>query len=151
VGVKVSSLARQQDTLRIEVGPGEDEVVEVVYRPGALTLEIADRLRELQDSPFQVDAALVLLEPMLVSWDLLDDNNEPLPVTAEGIKQVPLQFLGKLIEKMQASGTVDPEEGKASGDSSLQEAGQVTRLPGSSSFEPRSTTDVNPGNSLSSQ
>ena len=64
--MKLSSLAGETATTVVRVGNEENDKVTVIYRPGALTLEVADQLREVQEGGFQVEAVLYLLKPMLV-------------------------------------------------------------------------------------
>jgi hypothetical protein len=43
----------------------------------------------------------VLLEPVLAWWDVLDDQDQRIPPTAENIKRMPMAFVMKVIAKVQ--------------------------------------------------
>lgn len=118
--MKLSNLVGETATAVVHVGPAEDDNVTVVYRPGALTLETADKLVEARNSDFAIRAVEELLRPLLVSWDLTDDEGNEIPCNEETLKKVPLNFLGMLVEQITMDNRPTPEEGKGSGDGSQQ-------------------------------
>ncbi len=161
--MKLSALKGKIQKTWIEI-PGEDgepsDKVEVHYRPGALTLEVSDQLQELARTDMEINVILVLLEPILVWWDLeddvLDEEGNPtgetvnLPVTSEGIKKVPLSFLGMIMDTMNeesrpgplteetSDGSSVPEvslDGSQNGIQSSESQGTLVSLPGTSSTE----------------
>ena len=162
--MKLSALKGKVEKTFIEI-PGEAEGappdhVEVHYRPGALTLEVVDKLQAISEQEMQIDVVGILLEPILVWWDLddevLDDAGNPtgevvnLPVTAEGIRKVPLTFLGLILDQINKESRPDPlpegtsddssppevtSDGSQSGIHSSESPGTLVALPGSSSIE----------------
>lgn len=162
--MKLSALKGKVEKTFIEI-PGETEgappdQVEVHYRPGALTLEVVDQLEAISRQELQIDVVKVLLEPILEWWDLddevLDDEGNPtgefvnLPVTGDGIKKVPLSFLGLILDQINKESRPDPlpEETSddisppevmldesQSGTQSSESPGTLVALPGSSSTE----------------
>ena len=138
MGVRVGSLAKQEEDAQIRVGENDEDVVNIRYRPGALTLGALDRMGEAASSRvFDAGAFEELLKPILVSWDLLDDEGNPLPITREGLHQLPMEFLGELISTLASGAKVDAEEGKASsGTSEVTERSDSSLIGTSSSEQP---------------
>jgi hypothetical protein len=118
MGVKVGTLAKRVETARMTVPGGEgeeDEYVNLEFRPGALTLGALSRLYEAAKADtFDPEAMEEMLKPILVSWDLLDDDGSPLPITREGLHKLPMEFVGELITVLAGNAKVDDAEGKAS-------------------------------------
>lgn len=84
----------------------DGEPIWVDYKPGELTLEINDKIKEAIESGLEADIAQIMLEPLVVDWDLedevLDDDGkatgEVVHLTPEaGLKKVPLEFLGLVL------------------------------------------------------
>ena len=140
--MKVTALSKKIHRVWIEV-PGEEgtepDKVWVDVRPGALTGEVADQMQEASISGFNTDVAYPILEAMLVDWDLeedvVGDNGQPtgevrkLPVTREGIKKIPLSFLGLVLEGIQEDVRPNPTTGETSEDISppmVQPAGSLS-------------------------
>lgn len=150
--MKLSTLAGKEQELDIRVGDGPEDVVHVVYQPGNLTLEFADKIRELQAEGFDMEIALELLTRTLVSWDLENEDGSPLGVEPEAIKKIPIAFLGQLMGAMEAEARPNrSRDGTSDEPSSLA---PVTSLHGTSSAEqpdsgesPRGSllTDPSPG------
>lgn len=139
MGVRVSKLTLHVDEVAIKVGPDPEDVVNVSYRPGALTLGALERLQEMSNSGQHVESIAEMLKPILVTWDLLDENDNPLPIDYSGLSQVPIEFLGQLIDAISGTAKVDPDEGKVLGVISQPEDPSVTPLTGTSSSEPQTT------------
>lgn len=165
--MKLSALLGQITKTFIEVPGDEDggppEKVEVHYRPGALTIEVSDRLREAANSGWDQDVVLVMLEPILVWWDLEDEievENEDgsisvetrnLGVTVEDIKKVPLNFLGLVLDQMNSESRPNPTMDETLEDGSPPEASQEESPAGTPSSKSPSTLGAPPGNSSSNQ
>lgn len=135
--MKVSTLKAKIRRLWITV-PGEDgaedEKVWVDYRPGALTLEVADDLKEAVASGFDSDSAFVMVRSVLAGWDLEDDDGSPLGITDEDIKKVPLQFLGLVMQAMEDDSRPNSQRGATSNGSLPQTEPQDESRSGTSSF-----------------
>jgi hypothetical protein len=158
--MKLSALKGKVQKTWIEI-PGEDgeppDKVEVHYRPGALTLEVSDQLQELARTNMEINVILVLLEPILVWWDLedevLDEEGNPtgetinLPVTPEGIKKVPLSFLGMIMDTINEESRPSPLTEETSEDSSAPEVSLADAQNGTQSSESPGTLVSLPGSS----
>lgn len=66
--------------------PFESDSLTISYRPAAITLKIA----------YSDDIAQVLNQ-VLVGWNLEDDEGRPYPTTVEALKNLPIEFLARVI------------------------------------------------------
>ena len=92
---KLEALTRDTAKVSIPFGP---EKLTVEYRPGALTSALIAQLTNVDP---EAEMAAAVLEPMsrlLVSWDLLYDDERPIPTTVDGLKRVPLTVLTTVAE-----------------------------------------------------
>jgi hypothetical protein len=132
--MKLSNLAPAVRHLEVRVGPGDEDVVKVGYRPGALTLEIADKLKELRDDPMaDLKVAEVFLLPLLESWDLQDDDGNVLPVTRESFAKLPIEFLGMMFLEIRTDALPNPQMPATSNGGSVQEEREEGSLSGTGS------------------
>ena len=53
---------------------------------------------------------------LLVSWDVLDDAGDPLPITVEWLERLPMPFINALVGAMLTDGLPNPQNGKVSPD-----------------------------------
>jgi hypothetical protein len=150
--MKVSALKGKERTIPITV-PGEDgdpdEIVHITYRPGAVDLEMSDKITEAVLNGVEADVALIMLEPMLVSWELTDDDGLPWPVDVEHLRKTPLQFIGLILEAIQEDSRPNPPRDATSDDGSPQTASSDASPNGTPSSEPQIDSTVPLGNSLS--
>jgi hypothetical protein len=79
--------------------PGLEDLGELnlTYIPGALTPEVEDQILEVAEQPGQGAFITSFLEELIEDWDLLDENDMPIPITKEALKPVPIQFLGQVL------------------------------------------------------
>jgi hypothetical protein len=162
--MKVSTLKSRTRKIWIEV-PGDDgspnEKIWVDYRPGALTLEVSEKIKEAILSGFDSDVVFVMLTNLLDGWDLqvdvYDEYGNPtgevhqLGVTPDEIKTVPLTFLGEIITKIEDDSRPNLERDVTSDAGSQQTEQSVTSPNGTFSSEQQTDSDVLPGSSLSNQ
>lgn len=146
--MKVSALKAQIRRLWVEV-PGEEEgsteKIWVDYRPGALTLEVSEELKDAVQSGFETDVAFSLLRRVLAGWDLQNDEGGQLGVSDAEIKTIPLQFLGKIMQAIEEDSRPNAERDVTSSDSSQQREQQETSPNGTSSSEQRTGSLVSRG------
>lgn len=119
----LQSITGKRVTLNVPVDKGNPESgsVRIVYKPRAFTprLEKAIRLAAENEGTDE-DAALyrVLQQvcTVIVEWDLraTDDAPEPIPLTPEGLQDVPYAFIMELFEAIRADQEPDPTTGKGS-------------------------------------
>jgi hypothetical protein len=151
--VRLSSLKGGVRELPVEF-PGEngaeDEVLNVQYRPGELTIEAAEQMRDAIAADRTENVALILLEKVLVGWDLQQDvydeagnsvGVEDVPCDRQGLRIIPLPALGVIMNAMMEDVRPDPQKDVPSEDGSLQEGTSDTSQNGTLSSEPQSTTE----------
>lgn len=162
--MKVSTLKSRTRKIWIEV-PGDDgkpnEKIWVNYRPGELTLEVSEKIKEAMLSGFDSDVIFVMLTNLLDSWDLqvdlYDEWGNPtgevaqLGVSPDEIKTVPLSFLGEVISNIEDDSRPNPQRDVTSDAGSQQTEQSVTSPNGTSLSEQQTGSDVPPGSSLSNQ
>lgn len=148
--MKVSKLKGRVTTSYVEVPPDEDggeaEKVEFRYRPGALDLaavESLDQARLAQDN----GAIRALLEPIIVWWDVTDDEGNNLEPKGDDLGQMPLDFLSKIIDKMMEEIVPNAPTPGPSADGSQQMDVSGSAQNGTSSFESPSTSTAPRGTS----
>lgn len=152
--MKLSALKSRTRTLEIPVSGEEgepDEIVKVIYRPGEITLEVSDNIKEAIASGFEADAAYAVLKPILVSWDLQDEDGSPLPVTEETLRIVPLTFLGLVMAAVEDDARPNLQRGVTSQGTLSQMVPPDASQNGTSFSEPQTGSDADLGNSLVSQ
>lgn len=134
MGVKVSTLAKKVEQARMVVGDDPDDVVNIEFRPGAITLGAMDKLAQAAAAA-SFDPAVFedLLTPILVKWDLLDDDGTPLPIDRTGLHKLPLEFVGELITVLTTNSEIDEDSGKALDVTLPQTDNSVTSPTGTSS------------------
>ena len=156
--MKVSTLKSRVHRLWIDV-PGDDggpnEKVWVDYRPGELTLNVSDRIKEALESGFEQDVAFVMITSLLAGWDLqtdvLDQWGNPtgdlrqLGTSEADIKTVPLTFLGEILGKIETDSRPNPRRDVTSDAGSQPAEQSVTSPNGTSSSEQPTDLAASPG------
>lgn len=86
--IRLSELTQGMRTrLRVEMGHGL--AVEVEYRSGQVTpAYLAGRPAEESVAEFFAGIGL--------TWDIVDDDGTPVPITAEGLQQVPAEVVNRI-------------------------------------------------------
>lgn len=146
--MKVSELNSRTRQLPITVAgqDGEpDEVVHVTYRPGALTLGVSDKIREVAESGFEADVAKVMLLPLIVEWDLEEEDGSQLPFNEETLKSVPIEFLGMVLSAIAEDARPNLSRAGTSNDSSAQMGTSDPAPIGTHSSEQQIVSDAPPG------
>lgn len=85
--ITVGALKRNARILSIAVDA--ESSVDVEYRPGAVTPALVEDVSK-------TDAEMPLvqfLSALLVKWDILGEDGQPLPVTPATLAELPLEFL----------------------------------------------------------
>lgn len=95
--------------------PFVGDVLNVEYRPMSYTPEQLDKMQadaaKAKDPKAAVAGMVDQMLKLLVSWDLTqDDGSTPIPITAEGLRGVPLNVYTEVMRAVardQTSGEVD--------------------------------------------
>ena len=119
-----------------------DETLNIEYRPGELTIGTAEDMYEAIAKGNSAIVGSILLEKILVSWDLMDDevdeNGEPtgrtvpVPVSEKGFRKVPLPALGIILQAMTEEMVPTPQKSEDSDELSRPEEPQARSLSGTS-------------------
>lgn len=149
--MKVSSLKAKVSRIWIEI-PGENEGdpverIWIDYRPGELTLAVADELKEAVATGFESDMAKIMLTKVLADWDLQNEDGSPMGVSEEEVKSVPLTFLGLIMAGIEADSRPNAQRDVISGGGSPQTEQPDPSLNGTSSSERQTGSLSVPGNS----
>jgi hypothetical protein len=106
MALKRSSMAEKVRTITVV---WEDESVDVGIYPGrytpALIQEVTARAEAAgaEAESDQVEAIAAMVEPLLAWWDVLDDEGERLPATAEVIATLPITFTMLVVQEAGAA------------------------------------------------
>jgi hypothetical protein len=91
MGLKLSDLAVKVRNLAVDVGDGA--VVNVVYKPHEMTLQDELLISNTEDAEDRVTLIIGLLARVVVNWDILGDDEKPLPVTVKTLGLLPSSVL----------------------------------------------------------
>jgi hypothetical protein len=95
------------------------ETINVTYRPAAYTPALEEEsqrmLQETTDGASLSRMLATLLEPIMESWDVLDDQDQPIPCTLEGLREVPFQLQSAVIQAVAADTNPQAPKSKRSG------------------------------------
>lgn len=103
MGVRLSEMKARVTETSLE---WDGEVVAFAYKPNEFTMELADDISAAAESE-DMSAVSAMLAPIVVWWDVLDDNDERIPPTADHMRAFPLNFLVRIMKSITAD--QDPE------------------------------------------
>lgn len=103
MGVRLSEMKAKVKESQIT---WDDQTVDFAYKPNEFTMELADQIDAAAKSE-STDIVSLLLAPIIVWWDVLDDKDKRIPVTPDTMGQFPLNFLLALMRQITAD--QDPE------------------------------------------
>ena len=86
----------------------QDEPVQITYRPNYMTPERQSIMAAATEAKAATEGFVELVVGMIVSWDVLDEHDEPVAVTAEFVRQLPYSFLAAAV--MAAGEAMQPGE-----------------------------------------
>lgn len=154
--MKVSALKGRRVTVPVVIPGGEgeqDETVMLTFHPGALTLELWENLTALAANPASADVEAFKTflmnpdDPLVVDWDLENDDGSKFPCDAEHLAKMPFDFLGMMVDAIGTSSLPNQPKGGTSDGGSLQKEPQEPAPGGSQSSEPQTALAAVPGNS----
>jgi hypothetical protein len=135
--MKLSQLVEDRRELAIAVGSGS---IVLGYNPSGVTPRMMAMADEAQKGNVGVATLCAMLAPMLVDWDVTDDDNNPLPLTADGLQDIPFGILVKIMTEIGEDISV-PKAPSAPSDSGSSPEGVPVTLPQNiSSFAPLDTS-----------
>jgi hypothetical protein len=110
---KLSEFANKRSTKRLTVEIG-DVAIELSYRPAVVTPRWQKAAAAAKDG--DIDTGLLVPMCQLVAgWDLENDDGTPVPLTPEGLQDIPAQALLAILQAVTGDMAPNP---KRAGDSS---------------------------------
>jgi hypothetical protein len=123
--MKLAALVGVKRTIQVPVGAGDGEApetVEVVYRPGALTIGQIEKVSNLSGTANEMEVLGEVLIAVIESWDIQDEdgdgNTVQLPVNMEGMRKVPVNFLMQVFDMITTEARPNPTTPSNSEDTS---------------------------------
>lgn len=94
MGVRLSAMKAKVQESHLD---WDGERVDFAYKPNEFTMELAD---EIQAAAEKENLTMVssMLSPIIVWWDVLDDEDERIEPSAENMRRFPLNFLLRIME-----------------------------------------------------
>ena len=102
--------------------PWEGAEFEILLDASIGVLEKFDKSKDTDDSS---EIFKLFVEEILVSWNLEDDNGDPIPCDVDGLKTLPMSLVTAIIEEYQRHQTEVPEN---LGERSISGNGSGTQL-----------------------
>lgn len=109
--VSIGKLQRNTAQVAIDI---DGETLNVVYRPSGLTPAAEDQMHEQVQAQRGGASLVTVLAPMLVSWDLLDEDGTSLPTDEATLRQLPTEFLSRVVEAITENMRPNPTSGERS-------------------------------------
>lgn len=78
----------------------DGEAVPFAYRPNVVTLALLDDI-ETKAEDDDLDGIARMLEPVLVWWDVLDENDQRIQPTYDAMRGFPIRFLTSIVDRIQ--------------------------------------------------
>lgn len=102
--MRLSDLQKKKKSLTVEYA---GETLTVEYRHATYTPAFLDRMGDKSVSD--------VLAELLSSWDLTDDKDKPLPISAEQLNNLPVPFLRAVWDTVREDIYPNPDSTAASG------------------------------------
>ena len=109
--MKLRDLVKETKELKVIYKTSQgDFVINLEYRPQAVTLGFLDEMRDLEN----MDKLLYQIEKLVVKWDLQDDDDKVIPVTQEAVKknEIPVYLLSSIIDSITKDRLLFAQESK---------------------------------------
>lgn len=106
--LKLSDFAKQTKEVT-KMFPGTESTLTLTIYPNGVTPTIEAAFREAIDAGQATEATLALLVPLLKSWDLLGDDERPIPLAVESLRGVSNMILSFVFETVMEAMKPDPK------------------------------------------
>ena len=87
----------REETASIDVVFDTHEIT-IEYRIAAFTAEIESRLHQADDEKKPANGLAEVLCQIVKAWDILDEDDTPLPVTLELMRQLPYALMQEMVK-----------------------------------------------------
>lgn len=105
MGVRLSNLKASTRETFVEY---DGERVDFCYKPNEFTMELADTIQVAAEKE-SLEVVSSLLAPLIVWWDVLDDQDNRIPPSVENMRQFPMGFLNKIMDAINDDVTPETE------------------------------------------
>ena len=107
MGVRLSAMKAKVQETSLD---WDGETVAFAYKPNEFTMELADDIAAAAEKE---DLSMVpsMLSPIIVWWDVLDDEDERIPPTPDNMKRFPLNFLLRIMNTITEDQKPEGQEG----------------------------------------
>ncbi|MFZ6028040.1 MAG: hypothetical protein ACOYYS_10020 [Chloroflexota bacterium] len=126
MGISISELILDERTVAVNLGDdpatGDEINIDVTYRPSGLTPAVEEDAQRLFSRGMQGAGTARLLSGMITFVDITDDDGNPIPATYEGLSNVPVVFLVKIMAALLADVRQSKEDLKNSAGGSRRAA-----------------------------
>lgn len=96
MGIRLSDVKNNSRNVVVPFGEYE---VNVKYRPQAMTAVEEDVFQKMLTDESYVNACVQLILDIVIEWDVLDDDDQPLLITAEICREtLPVRFLREIVK-----------------------------------------------------
>jgi hypothetical protein len=107
--MRLSDLTSETRELAVPYKEKPDEyIVKLVYRTHVITPGFMREIQELDG----VDRLVYQIKKIIVSWDVTDDDLKPIPITDEGLAEVPTQLMLWILDQIAQDRYVLSDESK---------------------------------------
>lgn len=111
--VRLSELVNDSKTVSVSVG---DFDINISYRPNAITMPALLRLDTMTNAPAseQVEIMAEMLSGFIAGWDILGDDDKPIPVNVETLKAMPYRLIMLIMDAIRSDTEAETLEKKMS-------------------------------------
>lgn len=107
MGVRLSDMKAKITESTVE---WDGEVIDFAYKPNEFTMELADEMAVAADRE-DLSMVATMLSPIIVWWDVLDDEDQRIPPDAARMKTFPLPFLLRIMNAITKDQKPEGQEG----------------------------------------
>lgn len=107
--MKLSDLAKETKKLAVVYKtPASEFTINIEYRTQAVTPGFLAEIQEVD----LMDRIAFQFERVVKAWDVTDDDDKPIPITKDGLKDIPVYLLGSLLDAIAEDRLVLDDESK---------------------------------------
>lgn len=96
MGVRLSAMKAKVTETSLD---WDGETVAFAYKPNEFTMELADEIQVAAERE-DLSSVSAMLSPIIVWWDVLDDQDERIDANAENMRKFPLNFLLRIMSSI---------------------------------------------------
>lgn len=94
MGVRLSAMKAKVQETSLD---WDGESVDFAYKPNEFTMELADEIAQAAEKE-DLGMVSAMLSPIIVWWDVLDDEDQRIDPSPENMRRFPLNFLLRIMD-----------------------------------------------------